>query len=389
MTDNFPYESAIDPAEVGMNPDRIQNVANEFLRQQQQGEFPGGQLVVRRSGKVVLKLACGIARGWQGRGGDTIVNVQHDTPFPVYSTGKPMAAIVIAMLESQGLLDASKQVFSVLPEFAGMGRDEITIQDVLTHRAGIILTDLIGNHKIWGERDAVWQHLISTPPRYPRGTFAYMPAEYGVILDKLVTRLTGLSMAEVFQSRLASPLGLPNIHYGLGAHRLDDLAWSYWQGKNRYVVAEMDVAERFEEKNNDPAVFAGGNPAFGMVADAANLAAFYELLTNGGRMRNEEQLIGAEFVKRYTTKQVSGWNRSLGTYLSLGRGFMLGTLPPSFYGWWGTGGCFGHAGMFSSLAYGDHKTGLSVAIVTNGNKSIGNFFSRFIRITDGLKTACR
>jgi CubicO group peptidase (beta-lactamase class C family) len=179
------------------------------------------------------------------------------------------------------------------------------------------------------------------------------------------------------------------MHYGLGSHGLDELAWSYWQGKQRYVIAEMDVAERFEEKNNDPAVFAAGNPAFSMVADAANLAAFYELLSNGGRTRNGEQIIKEEFLNRYTTQQISGWNKSVGAYLSLGRGFMLGTATPSFFGWWGTGACFGHPGMFSSLAYGDHKTGLSVAIVTNGNKSLGNFFSRFIKITHGLKRACK
>lgn len=389
MNNNYPYEAAVDASAVDMNPHGIQSVADTFLKQQRQGEFPGGQLVVRRRGKVVLKLACGIARGWQGRGGDTLVNVQDNTPFPVYSTGKPMAAVVIAMLESQGLLDVSQPVMSVLPEFAGLGRNEITILDVLTHRGGIILSDLINNHTIWNDKDAVWQHLLKTPPRYPRGTFAYMPAEYGLILDQLVTRLTGQSIAGVFQGQLAAPLGLRNMHYGLGSHSLDDLAWSYWQGKDRYVIAEMDVADRFEEKNNDRAVFAAGNPAFGMVADAANLAAFYELLTNGGLARNGEQLIKEEFVNRYTTRQVSGWNKSLGTYLSLGHGFMLGTAMPSFYGWWGTGGCFGHAGMFSSLAYGDHKTGLSVAIVTNGNKSLGNFFSRFIKITHGLKRACK
>jgi CubicO group peptidase (beta-lactamase class C family) len=372
-----------------MNPDRIRNVAEAFLRQQRLGEFPGGQLVVRRGGKVALKLACGIARGWQGRGGDTLVNVQDNTPFPVYSTGKPMAAIVIALLESQGLLDVSKPVASVLPEFAGLGRDEITILDVLTHRAGIILADLIDNHTIWNDKDALWQHLLKTPPLYPRGTFAYMPTEYGIILDQLVTRLIGQSIAEVFQSRLAVPLGLHNMHYGLGTRRLDELAWSYWQGKDRYVIAGMDVADRFEENNNDPAVFAAGNPAFGMVADAANLAAFYELLTNGGRTHNGEQIIKEEFIRLYTTRQVSGWNKSVNTYLSLGRGFMLGTATPSFYGWWGTGGCFGHAGMFSSLAYGDHQTGLSAAIVTNGNKSIGNLFSRFVKITHGLKMACK
>nr|WP_319564548.1 serine hydrolase domain-containing protein [uncultured Rhodoferax sp.] len=389
MSGGYPYEAVVDASEVGMSPDGIRKVGDAFLRQQQQGKFPGGQLVVRRGGKVVLKLACGLARGWQGRGGDIPVSVQDNTPFPVYSTGKPMAAVVIAMLESQGLLDVSEPVASVLPEFVGLGRDAITLLDVLTHRAGIILSDLIHKHTLWNDRDAVWQHLLKTPPRYPRGTFAYMPAEYGVILDQLVTRLTGQSIAEALSSQLAVPLGLHNMGYGLGAHGLEDLAWSYWQGKNHYVIAEMDVAHRFEEKNNDAAVFAAGNPAFSMVADAANLAAFYELLVRGGSPRHGVPILQKEFITRYTTRQVAGWNKSLGTYLSLGRGFMLGTVTPSLYGWWGTGGCFGHAGMFSSLAYGDHATGLSVAIVTNGNRSLANVFSRMIKLTQGLKMACK
>ena len=72
-----------------------------------------------------------------------------------------------------------------------------------------------------------------------------------------------------------------------------------------YIVADMYVADRFEEKNNDPAGFATGNPAFSMVADAANLAAFYEFLVNGRRM-GERQLDPAELVRRCTTRQVSG-----------------------------------------------------------------------------------
>jgi len=72
------------------------------------------------------------------------------------------------------------------------------------------------------------------------------------------------------------------MHFGLGLHQIDELAWSYWLGKDRYIIADMNVAENFEEKNNDLAVFAAANPAFSMVTDAANLAAFYEFLVNGG-----------------------------------------------------------------------------------------------------------
>ncbi len=215
-----------------------------------------------------------------------------------------------------------------------------------------------------------------------------MPVEYGVILDAIVQRITGRSIAESFQDELAVPLGLPNIRYGLGGHSLEDVAWNYWLGGTRLMIAGMNVAENFEAKNNDKAVFKASNPAFSMVADAANLAAFYEFLVNGGHTRNGERLISDSLLQSYTTKQASGWNKSVNTYLSLGRGFMLGTVTPSFYGWWGTNNCFGHPGMFSSVAFGDTVTGLSVAIVTNGNRGIGDFFRRTVALTHRLRGAC-
>lgn len=388
LSKNFPYESSVDASSVQMDEVAISKISDLFLRQYQSNKFPGGQLVVRRKGKPVLNLSCGVARGWRERGGDNVVDVTESTPFPVYSAGKPMAAVVIAMLEAQKVLDVNSPVVKILPEFAGKGRDKITVLDVLTHRAGILLPELIDNHKLWGDRDGVWQFLLSREPRYRQGTFAYMPGEYGIILDQLVTRITGNSIATTFREKLALPIGLGNMQYGLGAHQQNDIAWSYWQGSDRCMVAGMNVADGFEEKNNDAAVFSAKNPAFSMVTDAVSLAAFYEFLVNGGRTYDGQQLISEKTIRRYTQKQISGWNKTVNAYLSLGYGFMLGTLGPSPYGWWNTGDSFGHAGIFSSLAYGDHKTGISVAIVTNGNKSLGDFFLRVVKITNSLRKAC-
>lgn len=192
----------------------------------------------------------------------------------------------------------------------------------------------------------------------------------------------------LLEVELTKPLKLPNMQYGLGNHQLNDVAWNYWLGKERCMVGEMNVADNFEYKFNIEAVFSAKNPAFGMSADAANLAAFYEFLANGGRTRDCNQLISEHVIKSYTTKQTSGWDKSIKTYLSLSCGFMLGTAAPSFYDWWGSSSCFGHAGVFSSIADGDHETGLAVAIVTNGNKSIGDFFKRMITLNHALRKAC-
>lgn len=389
MTNIYPYESPVPAREVNMDAKALVKVAALFEEQYRQGKFPGGQMVVRRHGQVVLNLACGMARGWQGRGGEQEVTVSAQTPFAVFSTGKPMAALVIALLESRGQLDIHAEVADILPEFTGMGREAITILDVLTHRGGILLPNLIDDPERNGDAEALWQLLVQTPPRYPLGTFAYMPLEYGIILDRLVQQITTKPLATVFDDEFAHPLGLPQMHYGLGTHQLGDIAWNYWLGGERCVVAEMDIAPNFEQHNNIPAVFSARNPAFGMVSDAANLAAFYEFLVHDGRNRNDQQLLPTKLVRRYTRRQTSGWNKSINTYLSLGYGFILGTVSPSFYGWWGSSGCFGHAGIFSSLAFADHKTGVAVAIVTNGNKGLGDFLMRFAPLAHGVRRACR
>lgn len=369
---------------------RVELVAERFLRQQAQGRFPGGQLVARRGGRVILNLNCGLARGWRNRGGDAPIEVRETTPFPVYSAGKPMAAIIVASLEARGLLDLTAPIASILPDFAGMGRDGITTLDVLTHRAGILLPDLVTHYEKWGNGDDTWRHLVSTPPRYPRGTFAYMPTEFGIILDRIVPELTGVNVARQFHDAFAKPLGLTAMHYGLGDLALDELAWTYWlTDRKRYMVAGINVADRFEEKANHDFVFSAMNPAFSMVANAMSLAAFYECLVNGGRAPDGAQLIPEPILKRYTSRQVSGWNRSVRSYLSLGYGFMLGLPVPSFYGWWGSSGCFGHPGLFSSIAFADHDTGLSMAVVTNGTRGIGDFFRKMISLTHGMRLACR
>ena len=387
MTHDFPYDNAVDPSEADMDSKGLNKVRDLFLRQQQKGLFPGGQIVVRRHGKKVLNIAFGLARGWQGRGGDP-VEVKQNTAFAVFSSGKPMAAVIIALLESRGQINLYTPLAEFLPELGSYGRESITLLDVLTHRGGIILPSLIHTPEINGDAEALWRRLVETPPRYPRGTLAYMPLEYGIIIDRLVKNISGKNCATLLEDELARPLKLPNLQYGLGSHQINDIAWNYWLGKDRCVVAEMNIADNFEDKFNNEAVFSAKNPAFGMSADAANLAAFYEFLLNNGRTRDGNQLLPDQMIKSYTSKQTSGWDKSVKAFLSLGRGFLLGTLTPSLYDWWGSSGCFGHAGIFSSIAYGDHKTGLSVAIVTNGNKSIGDFFKRTIALNHTLRKAC-
>ncbi|MDZ4261825.1 MAG: serine hydrolase domain-containing protein [Pseudomonadota bacterium] len=377
----FPYEPASGPLSR-----QAAQVVSQFERQRVKGYFTAGQLVVRHSGKVLINLALGEG---QSLAGGSIGSVSPETLFPVYSAGKPMAALCIALLQQRGMVDLNTPVATYLPEFGQTGKTEITVDDVLTHRGGIVIPELWQGVKEGRDESWFWQQICAAAPRYPRGTFAYMPGEYGWILNRLVQRLDGRALERFFTEELLQPLGLREMHYGLAQRDPNEVILHRWLGKSEEWVAGANAADYFEGAQTSLSLFKTHNPAITMVSNAASLAAFYEWLFSGGKTANGQPLIEEQLLRAYTGRQVAGWNRSINTYLAMGRGFMLGTLTPSSFGWWNSGRCFGHAGVFSVLAFADAATGISTAIVTNGNRSVSDFFRRFIPLAQKIRSLGR
>jgi CubicO group peptidase (beta-lactamase class C family) len=384
----FPYEDSVEPESVSIDAGRLARVVELFQNQQRSGAFPGGQLVLRRNGKLILNESIGVARGFRPSEQIPPAQVQSQTPFPVLSAGKPLAAIVIAMLEDRGVFDVNAPIAQIFPEFARHGKERITTLDVLTHRSGMLMPDFVKNTHLWGDREAIQKALIETVPSYPRGTLAYHPHEYGWILSEIVLRVGGRSLPDFFVEEIATPLQLPALRFGLAGRDINSLAFSYWLGREKVIVAGINVADDFEGQNSEQ-FFNARNPATSLVSDAASLASFYDFLLSRGKTPAGQQLISERTIQRYTSRHVLSWDRSLRTVLAVGRGFVVGTRFPSSFGWWNTNRCFGHAGGFSCLAFGDFSTNISVAIVTNGNRSTNDFTKRFLPLAHGLRKACK
>lgn len=384
----FPYENQVHPAEVRMDESRLDRIVKEFDRQQAKGVFPGGQLVLRRNGRLVLNHARGIARGLHPEEGIPPKHVEPDTPFPVLSAGKPLAAVCVALLEDRGLLCVDSLVSDLIPGFSSHGKSNITIWDVMTHQTGILLPDLVARPELWGDREAVLQALVAAVPVYKRGTMAYAAYEYGWLLSEIVRRVDGRPLSGFLRDEISDPLGLPALQYGLAGRKMDELAVQYWLGKEKVIVSGVNVAEGFEARNNSIEQINSLNPAVSMVSDAASLAAFYEFLLKGGVDHTGHRIISKETIRKYTLRNISGIDRSSRLWSNLGRGFMVGSGFVSIYGWWGTKDCFGHAGGFSSLAFGDYETNIAAAIVTNGNRNFFDLAKRFIPLAHNLRKAC-
>jgi CubicO group peptidase (beta-lactamase class C family) len=386
MSTDFPHEPLVAPASVGMDEARLERALALFRSQQAQGAFPGGQFVVRRGGHCVANLAVGLARGFRQE--EPQAAVTPETRFNVFSASKPLVALAIAKLEETGRVELAAPVARYFPEFAAHGKDAITVLDVLTHRGGVLLPEFIRSWERWADWDAVVDAMVRAVPRYRRGTLAYHPQEFGWILAEVVRRVTGQSLSEFCERKLLAPAGLSDMRFQVSAEDAPRVARSYFLGSRAVYVHDVDVSIQFETSYNSPKVLTAFVPGASLWTDAAHLAGLYEVLVRGGVTRGGQRLLSENTVRAYTSRAVFGLDRSNRVPMSVGRGFLVGAPWPSFYGPWATSSCFGHAGAFCTLGFGDHATGLAVGIVTNGNVGPWDFLSRFRPLIGALRRAC-
>lgn len=358
-----------------------------FERQHRDGRFPGGQLVVHRRGERVFEHTVGVARGYRPSEGVASVPVTPETRFAVFSASKAVVALALAMLEDRRVIDVQAPVEKYFAGFGANWKAELTVLDVLTHRAGVLLPELVSQPRLWGDAERLRAAIIAATPRFPRGTLAYMPYEYGWILAEVVRGALGRGLDAFIHEEIAQAAGIPGLHFGAAADELPGLARAYWLGTRRVVVAGHELQATFEPHNNLPEVLTAFVPGAGLVCTARDLAAFYDVLLRGGVTKDGKRLVSAETLARYTTAGHAAFDRSNRIPMRMGRGFMLGQLTPSIYGWWGTQRVFGHAGAFCTLAFADPERELSVAIVTNGNRGPTDSLFRMASLGTAIRQA--
>ncbi len=382
----FPQNASVAPETVGMDAARLSRAVELFRTQQARGLFPGGQLVVRRRGRVVVSEVAGLARG--ARGEEPEVPVTPTTRFNLHSASKPLVGMCIARLEEEGRVDVQAPVAAYVPEFAANGKGAITVLDVLTHRGGVLLPDFIRTPERWDEPGVVLDALARAVPQYPRGTLAYHPNEFGWILAEVVRRVTGEGLDTWCTRALLAPSGLSGMAFRGPPGELGSVASTYWIGKRTVHLNGVDIGAQLETAYHAPSVFSALVPGASMWTDAAHLAAFYELLLAGGVTHTGQRILREETVRTYTARAVLGFDRTNRVPMTVGRGFLVGAPWPTIYGWTGTSGCFGHAGAFDTLGFGDHATGIAAGIVTNANAGPMDFFARFRPLVTLLRKAC-
>jgi CubicO group peptidase (beta-lactamase class C family) len=315
------------------------------------------------------------------------VTFTRETKSCLFSAGKPLVAIAIALLESRGLVDVTRPVAAYFPEFAENGKNDISVLDVLLHRSGLWLRDIEHDYRHYGDWDDVMRRIAAAVPAFPRGTLAYQPLGFGWILGEVVRRVTTLPIERFLERELLAPAGLDDLRLGVPASEVPLLARSYWVDRKPPRLGG-EVLVGFEEAQNSVEQLTAVLPGAGLVGTARSLAAFYAWLLAGTPTRAGAPLIRPEVLSSYVTPQTRGTDRTVRIPMVLGRGFGIGWLWPHPYAWWNTSLCYGHAGNFSTLGWADPTTDCAIAIVTNGNRAPAKLVTRCAPIGSALRAAC-
>jgi CubicO group peptidase (beta-lactamase class C family) len=365
-----------DPEAGGMSARSIERIWKAATLLYQSGVHPAVQVCIRRSGAVVLNRAIGHARG----------NGPHDppeadktpatpeTPFTIYSGSKAITAFVVHMLHDRGVIDIALPVAEYIPEYGCNGKEEITIAQVLAHRAGVPnLPPAAFDLDLTFDREFMRETLCAAKPVFQPGKFlAYHAVSGGFILAEVVHSATGMDIRTVLADEILRPLDFRWNSYGVEPSDLDAVALNYVTGPptappfSKLLTRALGLGfDELVESSNDPRFLTGIVPAANIVTTAEELSRFYEIFRRGGEL-DGERVMSAKAVRHALTEQSRlEIDLSLGFPSRFSYGLMLGAQLLSLYGR-DTQHAFGHLGFTNMLAWADPERALACAVMTNG-----------------------
>ena len=139
----------------GACPPRFAAVRAAFEANFAEGQELGARFCLAIDGAVVVDLIGGFADRARTRTFDAA------TLTPVYSTTKAMAALLIARLVGQGRLSYGQTVAEVWPEFGQAGKEAVTVEQALSHQAGLAGFPEAMDPALWFDWEAICARLAA------------------------------------------------------------------------------------------------------------------------------------------------------------------------------------------------------------------------------------
>jgi CubicO group peptidase (beta-lactamase class C family) len=375
------HTGEVEPESAGMTRAGVEAIWGCVENMYATGMQPGISFVLRRHGRVVIRRAIGHARGnGPGEKGVDPVPMTPATPVCLYSASKAVAAMTVHLLSERKQLSLLDPVSHYIPEFAQNGKQDITIYQLLCHKAGIPtiraengedIAELLLDH------DEILRRLYAAAPERPGHHHAYHALTAGFVIADLVERVSGVGFRRFFRENFTGPLGLRGLDFGARGALLGKLATNYMTGTRLSAPGDLYLRRaigtslrRAVEISNDPRFYAAVIPAGNGVGTADQCSRFFQCLLNGGEYEGVRVLQPLTVRRAVAEVGKAELDRSLLVPIRYSAGMMLGSPGVGLYGP-DTGKAYGHIGFTNNFIWADPERDISVALLTTGKVIVG------------------
>ena len=332
------------PNEAGMNASQLDSVRLLMQNAVRDSVFPGAVLLVARNGLIVMEEAFG-KMGYNEFNRPMPLN----GIFDMASVTKCVATATACMLLCErGQLDLDAPVQKYLPEFAGAGKEKITIRHLLTHSSG-----LMAYRRYFLEFHApgeIVKTILNEALENPVGTKTVY-SDLGIILmGKIVEKLSGQTLEVFCREQIFTPLKMSETFYNPPPQflaRIPPTEFDSWRG--RMVHGQVHDENAF--------ALGGVSGHAGLFSTARDLAAFLFMLLNNGAY-DGGRLLKPETIALFTSRQnvVSGSSRGLGWDTADGKNSAGSIMSPR---------AFGHTGFTGTSLWTDPEKNMFVILLSN------------------------
>lgn len=382
-----------DPRAAGMDAGGVERIWSAVTAMYETRLHPAITLVLRRHGRVVIKRGIGHAQP------DAIESqqpVDPDAPQSLFSASKMVSALLVHKLAERGKLSLDDRVADHIAEFGRHGKDQITIRELLAHRAGVpYIPPEYTDPGLLTDWDRVVGIICDQPPDYPNtATQAYHALTSGFIIGELVRRAGDIELQDALRDWIAAPLGCQYLTFGVEDWFRELRTRNTFTGPaipwplSIYFrrILGLPFKEAIEATETD-AFLRSVVPSANIYSSADDLSKVTEMLRNGGAF-NDAQVLKPETVRqlRRPVGRIRH-DRTLHFPIRYSAGCMLGENPVGLYGPY----CqktFGHLGFISVLGWADPKRGVSGALLNSGKHIALDGLLRMEGIMWAVNRAC-
>jgi len=381
------------PASVAVSAQKLEAIDGEVEREIKQRHLPGAVVLVARKGSVVWRKAYGARAVEPAREAMT-----PDTIFDLASLTKTVAtATSIMILVERGKVRLSDPLSHYIPEIKGEGRERITLELLLTHRAGYAPDFDLKDR--WSGYDEAMKRLVREPLRNPPGArFVYSDINY-IALGEVVHRVSGLTLDQFARRNIFEPLGMRDTGFRPTAKLRARIAptekrrgqLSYLGDTPQNAGPDADGTEDTDRwlrgEVHDPTAYRMGGVAghAGLFSTADDLAIYCQMILNGGQYRGVRILAPLTVAEMTRPRLVSesGWTRGLGWDINTSFSTNRGDLFPL--------GSFGHTGFTGTSFWIDPASKMFVIFLSNrvhpdGKGDVASLRGRVASIAAGAVT---